>query len=82
VTILRKTGGEGTEDTNLTQNDSGSTDSNVILTNSSVNKLGDSPKTGDESRTGLYGLLASLAASILLLLGKKEKKQETSKINE
>ncbi|MDD7347887.1 MAG: sortase B protein-sorting domain-containing protein, partial [Clostridiales bacterium] len=72
VTILRKTGGEGTKDTNLTQNDSGSTDSNVILTNSSVNKLGDSPKTGDESRTGLYGLLASLAASILFL-GKKRK---------
>ncbi|WP_236877954.1 sortase B protein-sorting domain-containing protein [Clostridioides difficile] len=48
----------------------------VKKSNNSVNKLGNLPKTGDESQTGLYGILASLAASILLLLGIKKRKEE------
>ena len=37
---------------------------------------GNIPKTGDATQVGLYGLLASFSAGVLLLLGKKRKKEE------
>ncbi|OTN94521.1 YSIRK-type signal peptide-containing protein [Enterococcus faecium] len=71
-----KTNNNGGSSSSLKPNNTGKIDAKQ--SDNSVNKLGNLPKTGDESQTGLYlyGGIVSLVASILLFLGIKKRGNE------